>query len=156
MKRIYLLGLILLGACNSFQNTKTVADNNTDTLIANVPDNLQEMNGCYLSILRNDSAFLKLSINKGLVKGTLNFNYSEKDKNTGTISGRIQDSLLLADYTFMSEGKTSVREVAFKIGADRLVEGYGDLNMKGDTVRFIDISQLKFQEGSPFIKVKCQ
>ena len=62
----------------------------------------------------------------------LNFNFiqlKEKDKNKGTIRGRITNGFLIADYTFMSEGTESVRQVAFKKQGSSFVEGYGnDLN----------------------------
>jgi hypothetical protein len=49
------------------------------------------------------------------VTGTLVYNFKEKDKNTGTINGRMNGNILIAEYTFLSEGIQSCRQVAFKL-----------------------------------------
>lgn len=78
------------------------------------------------------------------VKGDLVYDFKEKDDNKGTIIGTMKDSILIADYTFQSEGSTSVRQVAFKFENNTLLEGYGEVEEKGGKVIFKDVNQLKF------------
>lgn len=47
-----------------------------------------------------------------------------------------------------------MREVAFSNRNDSLFEGYGELLVKNDTAKFVNISRLKFME-KPFVKVAC-
>ena len=80
----------------------------------------------------------------------------EKDKNTGTIQGNMQDSLLVADYTFMSEGTTSVRQVAFKKTANGFVEGYGDVEDKDGKMIFKNVDSLTFNNTSVLTEIDCE
>ena len=61
--------------------------------------------------------------------------------------------MLLADYTFQSEGKESVRQVAFKIQDGKLLEGYGELNADG--TKFKDTSKLTFNPSMPLTILSC-
>jgi hypothetical protein len=48
-----------------------------------------------------------MKIDKDLsVVGNLCYRFFEKDKNDGTVIGKLQGDTLIADYTFMSEGVT--------------------------------------------------
>lgn len=60
-----------------------------------------------------DSIFLQLHIDNNIVNGDLEYKRFEKDRNKGTIKGMFRGDTLFADYTFMSEGVMSVREVMF-------------------------------------------
>jgi hypothetical protein len=85
---------------------------------------------CYRFAADRDTVMLSFSTGKDSVAGTLEYNLFQKDKNTGSISGWLKDDLLLADYTFKSEGSSSVRQVAFKKIKGDWVEGYGDTKKK--------------------------
>lgn len=158
MKSIIFFASILLASCNS-QSTqdKTEAINmDSDSVAENNAPAPLVVPGCYAYILKKDSAFIKLDVSGNTVSGDLSYNLYEKDTNKGTINGHLQDSLIIADYTFQAEGMTSVRQVVFKIHGDSLTEGFGDIEMKGDTARFKNISQLEFQDQRPFIKTNCK
>jgi len=113
-------------------------------------------NGCYEMIMKRDTATLSLQIQDTTIAGDLNFRWAEKDHNKGTIKGSIRDSLLVADYTFESEGLTSVREVVFKLQGDTIFQGFGELIEQNGKVIFKQRDQLQFNTAFPFIKVDCE
>jgi hypothetical protein len=159
MNRIILLLFIFIAGCNqsSKQSDSIVAIKGSvvkDTV--SKAGTYSALTGCYVSTIKKDTANLKMEINNSEASGSLVYKRFETDGNVGTIKGKVQDSLIIADYTFKSEGLTSVREVVFKIQGENLIEGYGDIAMKGDTARFKNITQLKFQEGQPFVKMDCK
>jgi len=83
----------------------------------------------------------------------LHYALAEKDSNKGTITGQVINNILIAEYTFYSEGMKSVRQVAFQIVSDKLVEGYGE--MTEDGTHFKNASQLSFDSKMPLDKVAC-
>ena len=111
---------------------------------------------CYRSINNNDTVLLTAKDSGEIITGTLEYALSEKDKNTGTIQGNIKDSLLVADYTFMSEGTTSVRQVAFKETANGFVEGYGDMEDKDGKMIFKNVDSLSFNNASLLASIDCE
>lgn len=64
--------------------------------------------------------------------------------------------MIYADYSFQSEGTTSVREVIFKISGDTLIQAFGDLIEKKGKIVFKDTNNLQYINSSPFIKASCQ
>ncbi|WP_309613286.1 hypothetical protein [Flavobacterium sp.] len=88
--------------------------------------------------------------NSDSVGGTLNFAFAEKDSNHGDIFGKVTNGILIADYVFQSEGKESVRQVAFKFKDDKAILGYGD--MTSDGTHFKDVTKVKFDSGVPLTK----
>lgn len=158
MKKIILFTFILLAGCNSYTSEDKSEEIIKDTSSVSKKDASMPLikSGCYSWVAKKDSAFLKLDISGSKVSGDLKYVLYEKDNNKGTINGILQDSLVIADYTFQSEGITSVRQVVFKIHGDSLIEGFGDIDMKGDTARFKNISPLHFQDERPFIKTDCK
>ncbi len=106
--------------------------------------------------MKNDSGWLNLTVNDTVVTGDLKYNLYEKDKNAGTIKGVLRDSLIIADYTFHSEGTTSVREVIFKISGDTLIQAFGDLVEKDGKIIFTNKNDLQYITTNPFIKGRWQ
>lgn len=158
MRNIVLLTLILLTGCNSGNaddEFKSVTKD-TSAIIEDVFPAPSIKSGCYGYVVKKDSAFLKLDISGNIISGDLTYSLHQKDSNKGTISGILQDSLLIADYTFQSEGMKSVRQVVFKMRGDSLLEGFGDIDMKGDTATFKNIAELQFQDDRSFIKTDCK
>jgi hypothetical protein len=112
--------------------------------------------GCYRMIIKKDTATMSLNRDGDDVTGSLNYNWFERDDNTGTFKGTIKnDSIIVANYTFQSEGVTSVRQVVFKIKDSVLLQGYGEQYMKNDTLWFRDASLAIFDTKHPFVK-GCQ
>ena len=69
---------------------------------------------CFLFATDRDTVFLKLNPpTDGKVTGDLRYDFYERDGNVGYVEGEIRGDTLIADYTFLSEGMISVREVGF-------------------------------------------
>lgn len=108
---------------------------------------------CYAVTKSGTVISMQLTYNKDSVSGTLTYAIMEKDRNTGSFVGQVKDSILIADYTFQSEGVESTRQIAYKFKGNQIVEGYGDVNEDG--TKFKDISKLNFDGKMPLDKVDC-
>ncbi|HVG16804.1 MAG TPA: hypothetical protein VM935_17670 [Chitinophagaceae bacterium] len=155
---IYISFWLLVSCTNSDTKIHKGADdsphaNASDTIMT--PKPLDVASGCYRMLKGNDSAFLTLAVMDSAVSGNLEYNLYGKDKNSGTIKGFRRGALIIADYTFSSEGVTSVREVVFKLEEEKLTEGYGAVVQKGGKMSFNDHEQLKFDSGIQFHKLAC-
>ncbi len=87
--------------------------------------------------------------------GQLAYAYREKDRNAGTVAGYMSGDTLIADYTFSSEGRKSVREIIFLKRADTLVEGFGDVEERDGKMVFKNRSTLKFDGAMPLKAIPC-
>ena len=106
---------------------------------------------CYSYIKEKDTIQANLIIQSEKVGGDLIYKLFEKDKNTGTIAGIMKGDTLFAEYTFMSEGTSSIREVAFLRKKNQLIEGYGDMKDVAGKMVFKDKKSLNFT-GSIILK----
>lgn len=113
------------------------------------------LSGCYTMTQKQDTALLSLRVEDTLVSGDLSYQWHARDANKGTLKGVLRDSLILADYTFESEGLTSVREVIFKIKDSTLIQAFGELVPNAKKVTFRDPNNLQYLERTPFIKTAC-
>lgn len=156
MKTILIISFLLATvACNP--DTRQTAGDDTspaggDTTRATIQI---PVTGCYVNISAKDTVKLKVETFPHVVTGTLFYNFFEKDKNTGEIEGRLMGDTLLADYTFMSEGIRSTRQVIFLIRDSIAIEGYGALEEKEGRMVFKDIREIDFSKGMKLIKVSC-
>lgn len=109
--------------------------------------------GCYM--YNKDESMVNFEITKtdNPVEGNLTYAYAEKDKNTGTFSGSINDGKLVGTYTFQSEGVESKRQVAFMLKDNQLIEGYGELNEDGTT--FKDLNSVDYSSNMPLSLADC-
>ena len=111
---------------------------------------------CYASRLNGNIVALSFNVNSHQeVNGKLSYNLTGKDKNEGTLVGNMKGDTLVADYTFMSEGVSSVREVVFLQKDGTLIEGYGDVVDANNKVSFKDKKKLKFETKNALTKVDC-
>ncbi len=145
---VLLLPVFIATACNNSENEKS----NPDSI--NVDESKSSTTNCYLYTSQKDTVYLKLISDGDNVNGTLIYNYWEKDKNTGTIKGKIKNNFLIADYTFMSEGMESVRQVVFKMENGFVTEGYGDV-LLNDAANFQNINSLEFPGTMKLIETDC-
>jgi hypothetical protein len=112
---------------------------------------------CYVSTANNSTVELSFNVNSHQeVNGKLSYALYGKDKNEGTIIGNMKGDTLIADYTFMSEGVSSVREVAFLQRENTFIEGFGDVVDANNKVAFKDKSKLKFDPKVVLSKVACK
>jgi len=138
---IFLILASLSASCNSQKNdADKTASQQVSTKEAS-PIN------CYSYATATDTIILKVIHVGSSITGTLVYSLKEKDKNKGTIQGNMRGDLLVADYTFMSEGIQSTRQVAFKKEGNSFVEGYGD---------FKNLNSLNFNTSMKLIEVACQ
>lgn len=131
---IPIIGVVCLTAlfsCN--QNKTSTKENQKDSTAIVVKEAFIDQNSkCFLATLVKDSAFLKLKVVEGKVEGTLNYKFFEKDKNTGTVEGTLNNDTLNLIYTFSSEGSISTRPVKMLINNGQIFEIYGsEIAVKG-------------------------
>ncbi len=151
MKKLTLLFftvLTMLNCRNKEENTENT-NNQEITAEEKIVDTLAM--GNYLFEDGKNLITFVIEENRNEIKGFLTYELAEKDKNSGKFSGKFEDGILIGKYTFKSEGKESVREVAFKVDGDKLIEGYGELNEDGTA--FKDASNLNFTSKMPLTKI---
>lgn len=155
MKKVILASAVLMVFFISCKNEKTEAEVPVIQESTAVQETVSEE--CYLGILKKDTVSMSLSI-KGnqLSSGKLNYKFFEKDKNEGSLIGEMKGDTLFADYTFMSEGVSSVRQVAFLKKGNTYLEGYGDIEENSGKTIFKNTKQIKFDGKIVLSKVDCK
>lgn len=111
--------------------------------------------GCYALLTSADSVWLKTEVFPNVVTGILKYRISGKDRNSGTIEGKFYGDTLIADYSFHSEGRLSVRQVAFLLRDSSLVEGYGDTEEQDGKFIFSNIHEIDFSRGLKLQRISC-
>ena len=111
---------------------------------------------CYQYASQGDTVALKLVHLGDSYSGSLVYLFKEKDRNMGTIQGIMRGDILVADYTFNSEGTKSVRQVAFKKKGNTYVEGYGESVDENGVMKFKDITSLNFGSSIVLQETACQ
>ncbi len=132
---------------NKPQSAQTNADEGAEIMI---PES-----GCFALLTDKDTILLKIEVFPNVVTGVLKYQLSEKDKNEGTIEGRLEGNTVFADYTFYSEGVTSVREVAFLLNGDHVMEGFGDMEEHDGKMVFKDKARIDFSTGIRLTQIDC-
>jgi hypothetical protein len=148
MKNLFFLLLTSAGffACTN-ESTESTA---TEPTIA-----VQEINACYTSINKKDSLQLSLNIIGTRVRGEMKYQLYKKGPNQGTLRGKLMGDTIVADYTFLSEGKQSVRQLAFLRKGDTLTEGFGELINNKGIMTFSNTAALDFSKGILLQKTDC-
>jgi hypothetical protein len=155
---LFCIGLFIL-ACNS-KSTDPAKNDTKETPAEEVktdnPVNKGKEASCYRYFGNKDTVYLQLSEIYGMMTGMLLIKNHQKDQNLGTLQGKMIGNILVAEYSFKSEGKMSVRPVAFRKKGDDYIEGFGDVqDVNGKSV-FKDMTTLKFDESRVFSKVPCK
>jgi len=150
-----ILSLALLAGFFAACQNKTPEE--TADSLATTPDTtMAPAKTCYAYIKNKDTVSLSLNSVGGDLTGNLNYNFYEKDKNEGTIAGIVKGDTIIADYTFNSEGTSSVRQVVFLKKDNQLIEGYGPAEEKGGKTVFTDLSKLKFGDAVVLSEIDCK
>ncbi len=148
---IIALSLVIFASCNTEKkqesSTKTEVKTETETT---------QTETCYQYTKDSSTIKLNLVMKDDLVTGNLIYDFYQKDKNQGTIKGTLKSDTLFADYTFMSEGIESVREVVFLKTADGFVEGYGEIDDKDGKVMFKNRNTITFANDAILKETACQ
>jgi hypothetical protein len=149
--------IITLLACNNGDDKKAeVADSTNTAVNTDTARNAIEIPGkqCFQRVMKQDTIAIELFIRDTSVSGNLIYNLYEKDRNKGSFKGSIHNDIILADYTFASEGKNSVRQVIFKLKDSALTEGYGETLLKDGKFIFKDTSKVQYTQ--IFEQVSCK
>ena len=145
-KLSFFLGIIsLFFSCNNHHQESTI----------NKPVTKPGQLNCYRYVNNRDTVILRTTSVNGSITGTLVYNFYEKDKNKGTIQGQMKSELLIADYTYYSEGVQSVRQIAFKKNGKTFIEGYGEPETKNGKTIFKNIDSLDFNHSIILNEIDC-
>lgn len=136
----------IFAACNNQSKTNTPAE---------LSKKMNEPTTCYSYTKDNNNVQMQITIVDNLVSGYLLFEYYQKDKNSGIIKGEMKGDTLYAEYSFISEGVNSVKEVAFLKKEDEWTEGFGDIEEQSGKMVFKNKATLKFENNIPLTKTEC-
>jgi len=152
--KILLGAFFITSSCNN--ENKTSAAVNNDTVNNIKPAAIDTISsGCYSQISGRDTAMFQIENTKGSITGSLSYNIYQKDRNDGSFQGELTGDTLIGWYLFKSEGVMSVRQVAWRVKGNELLQGMGEMTERSDTMRFVNPDKLKFDNGRPFKKVEC-
>ena len=154
MRKSILLLAGIAGIIVACQNKTT--EQKADSLAKSPDTTAMESKVCYISLKNRDTVSLSLNQVQDAVTGELSYNLFEKDKNTGTVAGIIKGDTISLEYSFLSEGTSSVRQVIFLKKGDQLIEGYGPSEEKNGKTIFKDSTTVKFGEGIILSKTDCK
>ncbi len=110
---------------------------------------------CYRYASEKDTVLLQMENMNDEVAGTLSYNYFEKDKNDGTFEGKMVGDTLRANYTFDSEGTTSIREVLFVKKGNKLIEGFGEMEDADGKMKFKNNTKFTFNDAMALKEINC-
>jgi hypothetical protein len=146
-----LAGILLLSCNGNTKQSTTVPEVEPAKAVP-----ITEPASCYAMIKNKDKVLLHITITNNKVNGDLIYSFFEKDKNTGTVNGAIKGDTIFADYKFISEGKESVRQVAFLKKGDEFREGYGKVNKSNGQPDFSDNASIRFNGNVVLKKTDCK
>ncbi len=142
---------ILLTSCKKEINEPIAVPTVQEEMVADVSQII-----CYQGIIKKDTINLSLQVNHNQeVNGELAYVFFEKDRNKGTILGKMFGDTLKANYTFMSEGKESLKEIVFLRKGKIIIEGYGDVEEKEGKSVFVDLKKLYFDSATVLSEIDC-
>ncbi len=150
MKTYIVLFVIVAGfGINACKPTPTEKTELTD-----IKDSVKSTSECY-AYHNVDTIMLHLNVVDKAVTGELVYKYNEKDMNQGLLNGVLKGDTIIADYTFNSEGKESVREVAFLRKGVDFVEGHGEMKEEGVKLSFKSLKTVTFGNDMLLRKSDC-
>lgn len=120
-----------------------------------IPPALQTVHECFVMIRNNDTIAMSLVHQGDEVGGDLIYKLFEKDQNSGTLSGRFLGDTLIADYTFESEGTSSIREAIFLRKGSALIQGFGEMKAENGMEIFKDYRKVRFDGNIALMKTEC-
>ncbi|OQP40812.1 hypothetical protein A4H97_14460 [Niastella yeongjuensis] len=147
---LFLLGL--LAACNSQPKDK---EKETEAK-AEQPASHEPTVNCYQYATATDTVRLTLVHVGDNINGMLIYQLKEKDRNVGSINGTMNGDILLADYTFKSEGTQSTRQVAFKKAGNAFIEGYGESAEVNGVEKFKNVDSIVFSSSMKLEEIPCK
>ena len=155
---IFILAATFFASCNNnpssnSQETITATDSNSAT--QNTATKINASSNCYAHISPADTVLLVLNVDNGKVTGNLIYKLSGKDSNRGSFTGTMSGDTLVADYTYMSEGIESVKQVAFLFEDTIAMPGYGNMVENDGKIIFQNPSDLSFDRAFVLLQSAC-
>ncbi|WP_417443986.1 hypothetical protein [Joostella sp.] len=153
LKLSFLFIIILSFSCKKESKESNIIELNQapkDSILSDIPSV-----ECYLYTRGKDSIQLRIENEDNAIIGILNYKFFEKDKSNGTIKGKLNGSIIKADYTYKSEGTTSIREVVFMKKNNTYIPGYGESEEKDGKFVFKNSTKIDFKEEEALKKVDC-
>lgn len=141
-----------MASCNQASEPKTTKK---DSIVEEEVKIMLPEGGCYAYVKNGDSIWLKVELFPNVATGVLTYHLSGKDKNVGTFDGRLLGDTLVADYTFRSEGKVTVRQIVFKLSAAQAREAYGKMRDYEGKMIYDDLTSIDFNKGLILDSVSC-
>lgn len=146
--------IMLLFATALGCNQKRESETRDEIVVKNEQPVVDMARECFSWTNGKDTIALNYTRKANNVSGQLNYLWFEKDKNIGTFVGVFDGDTLRADYTFESEGTTSVREIVFVRDGEKLIQGNGETLEKNGKVMFVD-RKLDFSNSVELTKKDC-
>jgi len=159
MLRIIFIAFLFVTGCklpHAFDSTYDVYKIDTIITVSSPSVTSAPKSLCYQWNNNRDSALMQLTFNGNNVTGNLQYNFFKKDDYTGPIKGVINNGLIETSYTYVSEAGIVIKEMVFKVKGDALIKAIGELETNGDTIKYKNKSELKFNNDRKFIKVDCE
>ena len=148
-QNLFALSILLTGLYSCTQSKQDSSASNQ----AAADSTETSIKGCYLYTVNKDTFQLAITaVNKNDIEGSIIYNFSEKDDSKGTFNGHFDGKILKGDYTFQSEGSTSVREVIFKKTQTGFVEGTGEVKVVDNKAVFSKPDSISYENGIAFTK----
>lgn len=132
------------------QTTATYGDTSQPVVTIQIPSKF-----CYANMKGKDTVTLTVEKFPNVVTGKLSYKIYQKDANKGDFEGVMKGDTLIADYRFMSEGKESVRQIAFLIKDSLATEGYADIEEKEGKMVFKNAGNFDFSKGMKLQLIAC-
>lgn len=148
----FLLFAAILFSCNSDKIAEST-EAGTETKLPPAPVNSVS---CYEWTGNNDTIKVRLELNGNEVSGTILYDYFQKDRNEGALKGILEGDIIIADYSFDSEGSRSVRQVAFKKTGKDIIEGFGSMEDVNGKMIFTKPDSLIFNPSFLIPAKDCQ
>lgn len=145
--------LVAMASCQQASEPKTTPKR--DSAFAEEVKIMVPEGGCYVYMKDGDTVRLKVELFPNVATGVLTYQLSGKDKNTGTFDGRLFGDTLVADYTFRSEGKVTVRQIVFKLSSTQAREAYGKRRDYEGKLIYDDLTAVDFNKGLSLDSVSC-
>lgn len=153
MKKLIILSLLTVGLTSCKNITKEQGSKEEKGIVATKESQSLLALGCYSYNMNNNAIHMEITGIRNGVTGKLTYVLDGKDRNSGSFAGKLNGDKLIGEYTFMSEGIESKREVAFLAKVDQLIEGYGELNEDG--TKFVDKNNINYTSAMPLTKTDC-
>lgn len=149
---IIVFGVLIL-SCNSNKSKEPSSEAGSETSAS--PEPVYAVS-CYEWTGNDDTIKVRLELNGNDVSGTIVYDYSRKDRNEGALKGKLNGDIIIADYSFDSEGSRSVRQVAFRKNGNDLIEGFGSMEEIDGKMSFTRPDSLIFNPSFLIPASDCQ